>query len=135
MLNEKIFKLLEAHHKKTISVLKEERRELFEEVNSLSLLVESKTYRDGSTSYRVWDHATSGSWDGYGKDVRVIVSEEVTRSRVHSVDGLGWVDMTEVSNWMWAANLAGPEDSSIGDLKNTVKVCHSRWHIENKCCR
>ena len=31
---------------------------------------------------------------------------------------------------MWVTNLF--EDFS-GDLKNTVKVCHSRWQIENKC--
>jgi len=132
-LNEKIFKLLEGHHKKTIAVLKEERRQLFQEANSLSLLLEPETYSEGKTSYRVWDHAISGCWDGYGKDVRVIVSEETTKKRVHSEDGKGWIDMTEVSNWMWAINLARPENGSIGDLKNTVKICHSRWHIENKC--
>ena len=51
-----IFKLLEAHHKKAIAVLKEERRQLFEEANKLSLLVEPKTYKQGKTIYRVWDH-------------------------------------------------------------------------------
>jgi len=132
-LNEKIFKLLESHHKYTIAVLKEERRQLFEEANSLSLLVEPKTYKQGRTYYRVWDHSISGCWDGYGKDVRVIVSEETTRKKVHSKDGKGWIDMVEVANWMWATNLSGPEDSSIDDLKNIVKVCHSRWHIENRC--
>ena len=34
-----IFKLLENHHKKAIAVLKEERRQLFEEANKLSLMV------------------------------------------------------------------------------------------------
>ncbi len=32
---------------------------------------------------------------------------------------------------MWATNL--DEDDSAGDLKNTVKLCHCRWHIENRC--
>ena len=130
-LNGKIFKLLEAHHKKTIAVLKEERRLLFEEAVSLSLMTEPEVYREGGTSYRVWEHTISGCWDGYGKDVRVIVSEETTTRRAHSKDGKGWEDVKEVSNWMWATNLDASE--SIGDLKNTVKVCHSRWHIENRC--
>lgn len=52
-LNEKIFKLLESHHKKTIAVLKEERRQLFEEANRLSLLTEPKIYTDSKTTYRV----------------------------------------------------------------------------------
>ncbi len=107
-LKETVFNLLKGYHKHTIAVLKEERRQLFEEANRLSLLVEPKTYRDGKTSYRVWDHAISGCWDGYGKDARVIVSEETTRSRVHSKDGPGpqWEEKVEVANWMWATNLA-----------------------------
>jgi len=130
-LNQNVFKLLEAHHKKTIAVLKEERRQLFEEANNLSLLAEPQIYTEGATSYRVWEHCISGCWDRYGKDVRVIVSEETTKKRVHSKDGRGWEDTEEVVNWMWATNLDTSE--SIGDLKNTVKICHSRWHIENRC--
>jgi len=131
-LNEKIFKLLKAHHKYSIAVLKEERRQLFEEANNLSLLSEPKTYKQKKTTYRVWDHRIEGCWDGYGKKVRVIVSEETTAKRAHACDGNGWEEKTELSNWMWVTNLF--EDFS-GDLKNTVKVCHSRWQIENKCFR
>ena len=130
-LNQKIFNLLESHHKKTIAVLKEERRQLFEEANRLSLLSEPKTYRQKKTYYRVWDHSIEGCWGGYGKKVRVIVSEETTRGRVHSKDGKGWQEIEELVNWMWVTNL--DVSSSIGDLKNTVKVCHARWHIENRC--
>ncbi|MBM3710105.1 MAG: hypothetical protein FJW61_06770 [Actinobacteria bacterium] len=134
-LNEKIFKLLESHHKYSIAVLKEERRQLFEEANKLSLLVEPIVYKDKKTTYRVWDHSISGCWDGYGRDVRVIVSEETTTKRVHSADGAGWEEKTQVANWMWVTNLPGTDKAidSIGDLKNTVKVCHSRWQIENRC--
>jgi cell division protein FtsB len=130
-LNEKIFKLLEAHHKKTIAVLKEERRQLFQEANRLSLLDEPAVYREGKTSYRVWDHCVFGCWDGYGKDVRVIVSQETTKARTHSKDGKSWEDTEVAANWMWATNL--DVSKNIGDLKNTVKVCHARWHIENRC--
>jgi hypothetical protein len=130
-LNGKIFKLLESHHKKTIAVLKEERRQLYQEAKALSSLSEPETYKSGKTTYKVWDHSISGCWDGYGKAVRVIVSEETTRKRVHSQDGKGWEEVVEVANWMWATNL--DEDGTVGDLRNTVKVCHSRWHIENRC--
>jgi hypothetical protein len=129
-LNEKIFKLLGSHCKKAIAVLKEERRQLFEEANNLSLLSKPKIYQDSKTTYRVWDHTISGCWDGYGKNVRVIVSEETTTKRVHTKDGKGWQEKTEVSNWMWVTNLL---DDSMGDLENTVRICHSRWQIENKC--
>ena len=71
-LNEKIFELLESCHKKAIAVLKEKRRQLFEEANKLCLLSKPEIYKNGKTTYRVWDHTISGCWDGYGKDVRVI---------------------------------------------------------------
>jgi len=62
-----IFKLLEGHHKKAIAVLKEERRQLFEEANKRHLWYEPKTYRDKKTTYKVWDHHIEGCWDGYKK--------------------------------------------------------------------
>jgi len=130
-LNGKIFKLLEAHHKKTIAVPKEERRQLYSEAVSLCNITEPKLYKEGPTSYRVWEHTISGCWDGYGKAVRVIVSEETTTKRVHAGHGKGWVDRTEVSHWMWATNLDASKNA--GDLKNMVRICHSRWHIENRC--
>jgi len=130
---ETVFNLLEKHHKYTIAVLKEERRQLFEEANKLSLLVEPKTYRQGKTYYKVWDHLVEGCWDGYGKKVRVIVSEEATVKRTHSKDGKEWEDIVDKANWMWVINLPCPESEDADDLKNTVHICHSRWQIENQC--
>ena len=132
-LKETVFNLLEKHHKYTIAVLKEERRQLFEEANSLSLLVEPKTYKQGKTYYKVWDHSISGCWDGYGKKVRVIISEEDTPKRVHSKDGRSFENRVNRANWMWVTNLPCPESEDTDDLKNTVGICHSRWQIENQC--
>ena len=125
--------LLKGHHKHTIAVLKEERRQLFEEANRLSLLSEPKTYKQGRTYYKVWDHCISGCWDGYGKKVRVIVSEEATPKRVHSKDGKSFENRLDKANWMWVTNLPCPETDDLDDLKNTVRICHSRWQIENQC--
>lgn len=94
-LKETVFNLLKKHHKHTIAVLKEDRRQLFEEANRLSLLVEPKIYRQNKTYYRVWDHSIEGCWDGYGKKVRVIVSEEATIKRVHSKDGKSFKDIAD----------------------------------------
>ncbi len=130
-LKETVFNLLKRHHKYSIAVLKEERRQLFEEANRLSLLSKPEVYRRGRTYYRVWDHSISGCWDGYGKGVRVIVSEEATPVRVHAKDGKSFEDKLKHANWMWVTNLPRSEDP--GSLKNTVSVCHSRWQIENQC--
>jgi len=130
-LKETVFNLLKGHHKYAIAVLKEERRQLFEEANRLSLLSEPEVYRRGRTYYKVWDHCISGCWDGYGKGVRVIVSEEATPQRVHSKDGKSFEDKLNRANWMWVTNLPCSEDQD--DLRNTVGICHSRWQIENQC--
>lgn len=130
-LKETVFNLLKSHHKYAVAVLKEERRQLFEEANRLSLLSEPRVYMQGRTYYRVWDHSISGCWDGYGKDVRVIVSQEATPVRTHSKDGESFEENLNRANWMWATNLPRSEDP--GGLKNTVSICHSRWQIENGC--
>jgi hypothetical protein len=130
-LKETVFNLLKDHHKYAIAVLKEERRQLFEEANRLSLLSEPEIYRRKETYYRVWDHCIEGCWDGYGEKVRVIVSEEATPKRVHSKDGKSFEDRVNRANWMWVTNLPCSED--LVDLKNTVAICHSRWQIENQC--
>ena len=134
-LKETVFNLLEKHHKYAIAVLKEERRQLFEEANRLSLLSEPEVYRQKKTYYKVWDHSISGCWDGYGKKVRVIVSEEATPGRIHSKDGRSFEDRVNRANWMWVTNLPCPETDNTDDLKNTVRICHSRWQIENQCYR
>lgn len=130
-LKETVFNLLKGHHKYAVAVLKEERRQLFEVAERLSLLSEPQVYRHKKTYYRVWDHSIEGCWDGYGKGVKVIVSEEVTPKRVHSKDGKSFDDKLNRANWMWVTNL--PCSDNLDDLKNTVGVCHSRWQIENQC--
>ena len=130
-LKKTVFNLLERHHKYAIAVLKEERRQLFEEANRLSLLSEPEVYRQKKTYYRVWEHSIEGCWDGYGKEVRVIASEEVTPKRAHSKDGKSFEDKLSRANWMWVTNL--PCSENLAGLKNTVAICHSRWQIENQC--
>ena len=130
-LRETVFNLLKSHRKYAIAVLKEERRQLFEEANRLSLLSEPKVYRKKKTYYRVWEHSIEGCWDGYGKEVRVIASEEATPVRVHSKDGKSFEDKLKKVKWMWVTNL--PCSESLAGLKNTVAICHSRWQIENQC--
>ena len=134
-LKKTVFNLLKSHHKYSIAVLKEERRQIFEEASSLSLLSEPKTYKQGRTYYKVWDHSIKGCWDGYGKEVRVIASEEATPGRVHSKDGKSFEDRLDRANWMWVTNLPCPKTNDADDLKNTVNICHCRWQIENQCCR
>jgi len=125
-----VFNLLASHHKYVAAVLKDERRNLFEEGLSLSKLTDSIEYKDQGTTYKVWDHTVSGMWDSYNHPVRVIKSDETKTAR-HNLGNLGkWESIEEKAGWMWVTNLP-----TVFSLKNTVSICHSRWQIENKCCR
>jgi len=127
-LNGATFKLLESHHKYAIAVLKDQRRELYSEAMSLSAKLAPVAYKDEGVTYRAWEHTISGLWDGYGKPVRVVRSEETKTVRHHS-DELGkWDLQEERAEWMWVTNLP-----SVVGLKNIVSIGHSRWQIENKC--
>ena len=127
-LNGATFKLLESHHKYTIAVLKDQRRELYGEAMSLSAITAPVAYQDEGVAYRAWEHKISGLWDGYDKPVRVVRSEETKTVRHHS-DELGkWDIQEERAEWMWVTNLP-----SVVGLKNIISVSHSRWQIENKC--
>ena len=113
-----IFKLLKSHRKYGIAVLKDETRQLYEEALALSDIVEPIIYTNDKTTYRVWEHKIGGLWDSYKKEVTVIKSEETKTLR----------GTEEKADWMWVTNLP-----STGNLENMVRICHSRWQIENQC--
>lgn len=113
-----IFDLLLSHGKYSIAVLKDEKRQLYDEAVSLSSITQPYQYESGSTSYRVWEHSIEGLWDSYKDGVTVIRSEETT------VKG----DRESRAEWMWVTNLP-----YAADLENTVHICHSRWQVENQC--
>ena len=113
-----IYRLLRSHRKYGIAVLKDERRQLYEEAVALSGIVEPITYTNDKTTCRVWEHKIEGLWKSYKKEVTVIRSEETK-----TVAGT-----EEKADWMWVTNLP-----STGNLENMVRICHSRWQIENQC--
>jgi hypothetical protein len=129
-LNGATFKLLQSHHKYTIAVLKNQRRELYGETISLTAITAPVVYEDEGITYRAWDHSISGLWDGYDKPVRAIRSEETKTVRHHCQELGKWDIRQERAEWMWVTNLP-----SVVGLKNIVSACHSRWQIENKCFR
>lgn len=113
-----VYRLLKSHRKYAISVLKDESRQLYEEALALSDIAEPVTYADDKTTYRVWEHKIEGLWKSYNKEITVIRSEEKRVAK----------DIEEKTDWMWVTNLP-----STGNLENLVRICHSRWQIENQC--
>jgi hypothetical protein len=104
-LNGATFKLLQSHHKYTIAVLKDQRRELYGEAMSLSAITAPVVYQDEAVTYRAWDHNISGLWDGYGKPIRAIRSEEAKYVRHHSKELGKWDMQEEKAEWMRVTNL------------------------------
>jgi len=124
------FNLAEEYGKCVIAVLREGRRKLFEEAISLSEITSPIIYSENNTRYRIWEHPIEGLWDGYGRRVRVIRSEETKRIRRHSQDKNSkskWEYIESKADWMWVTSLP-----LLFDLKNIVSICHSRWQIENQ---
>ncbi|MHB8276698.1 MAG: hypothetical protein ACYDIA_03460 [Candidatus Humimicrobiaceae bacterium] len=127
-LRDPVFNLLKSCGKYCAAVLKDERRNLFEEGLSLSKLVEPIEYADQGTTYKVWEHTVSHQWDGHKYPVRVIKSEETKTTR-HHCDTLGkWNYQVEKANWMWVTNLP-----RVFNTKSIVSICHKRSQIENNC--
>ena len=127
-LNSTTFNLLASHGKYAAAVLKDERRQLYDEAILLSGISFPAVYEDNNITYRVWDHTISEMWDGYKGTVGVIKSEETKLVRHHAAELGKWEIVQEKADWYWVTNLP-----SLVSLKNVVSICHCRWQIENKC--
>ena len=61
----------------------------------------------------------------------MVIKSEGIKYAMHHCQELGkWEIQEEKVEWLWLTNLP-----SVVSLKSAVSVCHSRWQIENKCCR
>jgi hypothetical protein len=97
-----IFGLLASHRKYSIAVLKDQKRQLYEEAVALSSISEPYPYENGNTYYRVWEHKIEGLWDSYKDRVTVIRSEETVVAK----------DRESKAEWMWVTNLPFSADLS-----------------------
>jgi len=123
-LKANFFKLLVAHGKHVIAVLKDERRDLMADARGLFSLEEPLIEISGNTHRKIWDIEGFSSWEALDRQVRVVRSVETKTVRRQ----LSGKREQESSEWIWAATLSQKE------AKTQVIVClgHDRWLIENK---
>jgi len=123
-LKANFFKLLLAHGKHVIAVLKDKRRDLMQDARALFSLQMPVIETAGNTQRRMWDIEGCTSWGSVGTEVRVVRSVETKTVRRQ----LSGKREQESSEWIWAATLSQKE------AKTQVIVClgHDRWLIENK---
>lgn len=112
--------------KHVVAVLKNEERELFQEVRRLIPLQNPVTRQEGRTTFRLWDFSHLTAWEGLQCPIRVVVSHEVTRKRKRV--GKKWIVRVEETTWYWVTTIP----AGLIDAWGICRIGHGRWEVENQ---
>ena len=123
-LRANVFRLLLAHGKHGIAVLKDETRDLWQDVQGLFPLEQPVVEVCGRTERRLWDISGLESWESLKSRVRVVRSLE-TKTYLRQQTGR---KEKQTSDWMWATTLPAEQVSA----PTVVQLGHDRWLIENR---
>jgi hypothetical protein len=118
-----VFNFLLAHGKHVLTVLKDDRRNLYQDAAALFAAVPPVEGDFRSRKCLWWDFAGLLSWPQVNAPVRVVRSQE-TRTVRRQLDGK---DETLTSDWIWVTTL--PKQSV--PTARAVALGHQRWDIEN----
>lgn len=120
-----LWKLVRAHKKHVVAVLKNENRDLL--VDARALFAGNPhciVYDDEKTKRRCWDLDGFTTWPQCGEPVRVVRSVEtstVLRQQSKKTE-------TRESEWFWVTSLS----PMLAPTKVIVRAGHGRWDIENR---
>lgn len=119
------FKAVVQHGKDVMSVLKDERRDLLNDADSLFAGKKPDVvYESRKVFIECWDTTGFESWESLDMKVRVVRTRETTRIK-RQLDG----QLEEkVSSWMWVTTMS-PHRAGT---RAAVEIGHSRWSIENR---
>lgn len=112
------------HGKHAMAVLKNERRDLFQDAQQLFAERPPNIVRDGIALRECWDLEGFTTWPQVRVPVRVVRSRQSKTVR-RQLDGR---PQQEVSDWYWVTTLPGRQ-ASTGTV---VDLGHHRWDIENQ---
>jgi hypothetical protein len=117
------FNFLLAHGKHALTVLKDDRRNLYRDAAALFAAIAPKagSFRDRSCLW--WDFPDLLTWPQVHSPVRVIRSLE-THSVKRQLDGK---DDLRTSDWIWVTTLPAQSVATV----RAVGFGHQRWDIEN----
>ena len=118
-----LWKLIRAHNKHVIAVLKNENRDLLEDARSLFVNTPPLRLDDKHVRRSCWDLQGFTTWPQCGEKVRVVRALEETSVR-RQKDG---EEETFVSQWFWVTSLP----TFLADTETIVRAGHGRWDIEN----
>jgi predicted transposase YbfD/YdcC len=116
------------HNKDIITVLKDNRRDLLQDADSLFAIEESNlTFFSGDTKVQAWDIGQFLSWPKVIKPLRVIKTQEIKKSIRRQINGE--LEEQPVTSWMWVTTLS----KHRAHTQAAIEIGHSRWEIENQC--
>lgn len=118
------FKMIEANGKDAIAVLKDDRRDLFQDAMSLFKHEQPVVFQKGGVTYECRDIEGFTSWVQFGKEVRVVQSLETKTVRPQMTGR----EEARKSSWMWVTTVP----KARVDTEPFVLTGHKRWDIENK---
>ncbi|HEV8700046.1 MAG TPA: hypothetical protein VGV60_02105 [Candidatus Polarisedimenticolia bacterium] len=89
--------------KHVVIVMKQERRELFQDAEQLKCLVAPQVLVEGPKTTRLWDLSNLSTFTTLRRTVRVVWAEEQTRQR--KMVGGSLTDVLEEKTWVWVTDL------------------------------
>lgn len=112
-----------AHRKYILAVLKDDRRDIYQDVIGLCQLIKPSqgSYRKRKCLW--WDISGVQSWPQVNSPIRVIRSQETYFIRRQATKTI----TSETTEWLWITNLP----RSLAGTELVVRLGHARWDIEN----
>lgn len=112
-----------SHHKHVVVVLKDERRDLYQDALALFKLEGAVEGRYRNRRCLWWDVAELTSWPQVAVALRVVRSQETYQVRRQATKEVE----EESTEWMWATTLP----PTVASTELVVRLGHARWDIEN----
>lgn len=112
-----------SHHRYVLVVLKDERRELYEDALGLFKIHQPQQGKYRNRKCLWWDVRDLTTWEQVTTPMRVVRSQETYCVRRQASKAL----TVETSEWIWATNLP----PSLASAEWVVRLGHARWDIEN----
>jgi hypothetical protein len=120
------FKLVLAAGKHLVVVMKQERRDLYQDAERLRSLVEPQILVDGPRTTRLWDIPDLSSFTTLDRPVRVVWAEEEILKR--KIVGGKAEEVLEKKTWIWVTDLPA---ATVPATKIQLWG-HDRWDLENR---
>ena len=111
------------HRKYFVTVLKDERRDIYEDARALFELQPGQAGRYRSRTCLWWDVSDLTSWVRADMPLRAVRSRETYWIKRQATKEL----VQETTEWIWLTNL----QTSMASTASLVHLGHARWDIEN----